>query len=145
MQSRPNRSLLGLLTTIVVFTLFLAACGSGKTGDSGTVAESIKAAISSVPGVAEVEARYNVNTGMGSTLSVRIQADAGTAILEPVMTESLMAFAGATREIKELNPRMGISFQVTDVGQENTINPTAVGLPQRPTIPEIIDFANNGG
>lgn len=133
--------LMGLLTWA------LAACGgsSGKTGDSSTVAESIKAAISSVPGVAEVEARYNVNTGMGSTLSVRIQTDAGTAVLEPVMTESLMAFAGASREIKELNPRMGVSFQVTDVGQEHTINPTAVGLPQRPTIPEIIDFANNAG
>lgn len=124
----------------------LAACGgsgSGKTSDSGSVAESIETAIISVPGVAEVEARYNVNTGMGSTLSVRIQADAGTAPLEPVMTESLKAFAGATSEIKDLNPRMGVSFQVTELGQENTINPTAVGLPQRPTIPEITDFAAN--
>lgn len=130
-----------ILVGLLAWTL--ASCGSGKTGDSGSVAESIKDAISSVPGVAEVEVRYNVNAGMGTTLSVRIQAETGTAILEPVLTESLKSFAGATSEIKELNPRMGISFQVTELGQDSTINPTAVGLPQRPTVQEIRDYASS--
>lgn len=131
-----------MVIIVGLLAALLAACGgNGKNDDSAAVAESIQAAISSVPGVAEVEANYNVNTGMGATLSVRIQADAGTADLKPVMTESLKAFAGATGEFKDLNPRMGISFQVTEQGQENTINPTAVGLPQRPTIPEIVNFA----
>lgn len=122
----------------------LAACGGGggKSADSGSVAETINTAISAVPGVADVQARYSVNKGMGSTLSVLIQADAGTAALEPVMTDSLRAFAGAVSDIRGLNSNMGISFQVTEAGEQNTINPTAVGLPQRPTIPEITEFAN---
>lgn len=134
-----------MVIAVGLLAALLAACGGGggggKTGDSGSVAESIKSAIAAVPGVADVEARYNVNKGMGSTLSVRIEAEAGTTSLEPVMTDSLRAFSGAVADISGLNSAMGISFQVTELGHENTINPTAVGLPQRPTIPEIAEFA----
>ncbi|ALE91351.1 hypothetical protein AOC05_01625 [Arthrobacter alpinus] len=59
------------------------------------------------------------------------------------MRASLKAFALAAVDHKDLNPRMGISFQVTELGRENTINPTAVGMPQRPTIPEITDFTGD--
>lgn len=140
MRSRAKRPLLGLLATAVVLTLFLAGCGSGKTGDSGSVAVNLKAAISQVADVVEVKARYNVTTGMGSTANVRITAAAGTASLETVMHDSLVAFAGASAG---MSPSTNISFQVTEEGQENTINPEAVGLPQKPSARDIIDFANN--
>ncbi|WP_104088992.1 hypothetical protein [Arthrobacter sp. GMC3] len=120
----------------------LAACGSGKTGDSGTVAESLKSAISQVSDVVDVNARYSVTTGMGSTAHVRITAAAGTASLETVLHDSLIAFAGASAG---MNTSTGVSFQVTEEGQENTINPTTVGLQQSPTVQEILDYASSNG
>lgn len=133
-----------MLITMGFLAFLLVSCGSeiGKAGDSDSLDEGIESAISSVPGVAEVEARYNVNVGMGSTLSIRIQAETDEVTLEDVMTESLVALSDAVSD-STMNPRMGISFQVTEMGQENTINPTSIGLPQRPNILEINDFINN--
>jgi ABC-type glycerol-3-phosphate transport system substrate-binding protein len=124
----------------------LAACGSGSggAGDSkpDAAAARLEAAISQVSGVTAVNARYSVQAGMGSTVHIRITAAAGTESLETVMTESLKAFAGAADGIKTT---AGVSFQVTESGQENTTNPTAVGLPQSPTVAQVIDFANGKG
>ncbi|POH60228.1 hypothetical protein [Arthrobacter glacialis] len=129
-----------ILMGLLAWTLAACGGGSGKTGDSGTVAVNLKAAISQVADVVEVRARYNVNTGMGSTASVLIKAAAGTESLETVLRDSLIAFAGASAGMR---PSTSLSFQVTEEGQANTINPTAVGLRQSPSVQDIIDFANN--
>lgn len=136
---------MGLLATL------LAACGGGSGSGSGSGSgagsgseegRKVEAAISLVTDVEQVKARYTVQTGMGSTVHVRITAVAGTPSLETVMADSLTAFAGAAEGIKTSS---SVSFVVTESGQENSINPTAVGLRQSPTVAEIIDFANNGG
>ncbi len=123
-----------------LLALVLTACGQGSTTNDkgGAEAANLEAAISTVADVAAVKARYTVKSGMGSTVHIRITAVAGTPSLETVMADSLTAFAGACEGIKTT---AGVSFQVTESGQENTINPTAVGLPQSPTVAEIIDFA----
>lgn len=128
-----------MLIGVLVWTL--AACGSGKAGDSkgDKVGAKIEAAISQVSGVADVKARYSVQAGMGSTAHIRITASAGES-LEAVLTDSLKAFAGAADGIKTST---SVSFQVTETGQSNTINPTAVGLPQSPTVQDILDYAGS--
>lgn len=135
------------LKVLIIMGLFvgiLTACGgsSNNGSDSNSVEESINSAISPLSGVLEVETRYNKNIGMGATLSIRIQAETEEVTLEDVMTESLVSLSDAISD-STMNPQMGISFQVTEVGQDNTINPTSVGLPQRPTISEIHEFSNN--
>lgn len=128
--------LMGLLTWA------LAACGSGGSGSKTEVASAnLEAAISAVPNVETVRARYSVNAGMGSTVSVLITAVSGTESLETVMTDSLTAFAGASEGIKSSS---SVSFQVTEAGQENTINPLAVGLQQSPSVKEIRQYAASG-
>ncbi|MFC8302779.1 hypothetical protein ACFUCV_03740 [Specibacter sp. NPDC057265] len=112
--------------------------GGSSNGQGSQEAQNLQTAISAVDNVSEVTARYTVKSGMGSTVNVRITAAAGTPSLETVMTDSLTAFAGAAEGIKTT---AGVSFQVTESGADNTINPTAVGLQQSPTVAEIIDFA----
>lgn len=124
----------------------LAACSAGSGGGSGSgggtddPAATIETAISVLPNVSAVKARYTVQSGMGSTVHVNVTADAGTDPLETVMKDALKAFAGAADGIKTTS---SVSFQVTGAGEHNTINPTAVGLPQSPTVEQIIDFANS--
>ncbi|MHA7305276.1 hypothetical protein ACX80E_08525 [Arthrobacter sp. TMN-49] len=130
---------LGTVIVVGLLAVLLAACGGGKTGNDSSAAENLKSAIAAVPDVVEVKARYNVNAGMGSTVNVRIMAQAGVQSLETVLRESLQAFAGAADGIKDSS---SVSFQVTEVGQENTINPTAVGLAQSPSVAQIIEYAS---
>lgn len=132
-----------MIVFVGLLSISLAACvGGAGTGSGDGPAKRVEAAISLVDGVEAVEATYSVNAGMGSTLSVRITASPGTQSLETVMRESLVAFSGAADGI---NTSSSISFRVTESGRENTINPTAVGLPQRPTMAEIKDFARGNG
>lgn len=56
------------------------------------------------------------------------------------MHDSLIAFASTTAGMKTST---NVSFQVTGQGQEYTITPDAVGLRQKPSAQDIIDFANN--
>lgn len=134
----------GLALVMGLLVWSLAACGAGSGNNSGSTtsaeAATIETAISEVHGVAAVKARYTVQSGMGSTVHVNVTADAGTDPLETVMTDALKAFAGAADGIKTTS---SVSFQVTGAGEHNTINPTAVGLPQSPTVEQIIDFANS--
>lgn len=132
-----------IVALVGLLALLLSACnvggGANKTGDDGSVAQNLNAAIATVPGVESVDSRYTVKSGMGSSVTVRITAEAGTPSLETVMEESLRAFAGASDGI---NTTSKVSFQVTEVGQENTITPTALGLPQKPSVTQIIAYAN---
>lgn len=128
---------LGLTVVVGLLAFGQTACASDKADDA--VAENLKTAISAVDGVVAVTARYSVKAGMGSTAHVRITAEPGTESLESVMNDSLVAFAGASEGIK---PSTGVSFQVTEEGQENTISPDAIGLQQKPSAQEINDFAN---
>lgn len=121
-----------------VLALALTACTASTSGKEGQEAKNLEAAISTVTNVSDVSARYTVKSGMGSTVHIRITAAAGTQSLETVMGDSLTAFAGAAGGIKTT---ASVSFQVKETGAENTINPTAVGLQQSPTVAEIIDFA----
>lgn len=133
-QKFHRAGLVGLLA------LALAACspGSPPAGKGGQEAENLRTAISAVADVSDVTARYTVKSGMGSTVHVRVTAAAGTESLDTVMADSLTAFAGAAGGI---GTTAAVSFQVTESGTENTINPTAVGLQQSPTVAEILDFA----
>lgn len=133
----------GLFVGACILTVLLSGCGLGSEAQSAkaaTVKQNLESAISQVTDVAEVTARYQVITGMGSTASVRITAAAGTESLETVMHDSLLAFAGASAGMKTST---NVSFQVTEEGQQNTISPDAVGLQQKPSAQNIIDFANN--
>ena len=132
---------LGVAAVVGLLAFGLTACGSSSSTADGSdaVAENLKAAISAVDGVVDVTARYQVNAGMGSTAHVRVTAASGTESIETVMNDSLVAFANASDGIKSST---GVSLQVTEEGQENSISPDAVGLQQKPTAQEISDFAN---
>lgn len=137
------RRRLGLVVGACILTALLSGCGAvgdGRTDKAASVKKNLESAISQVTDVAEVTARYNVITGMGSAATVHIKAAAGTESLETVMHDSLIAFASATAGMKTST---NVSFQVTGQGQEYTITPDAVGLQQKPSAQDIIDFANN--
>jgi hypothetical protein len=132
-----------MVVLVGLLAILLSACGGGTPKSStDSVGEKLSAALMAVPGVANAKVRYSVNPGMGSTVHVLVTAAAGTQSLETVMKDSLKAFAsGAT----DVSPSAGVSFQVGEQGQPDTITPDTVGLPQSPTVARIIEWAGSAG
>ncbi|GGE90818.1 hypothetical protein [Mycetocola zhadangensis] len=129
---------LGLAIAVGLLACSLTACGTARAESTEDVAGNLESAISAVEGVSSVNARHKASIGMGSTVSVRVTAEPG-AVLDSVLNDSLMAFAGASDGISST---AAVSFQVTEDGQQNTIAPDAIGLQKSPTVREVRDFAN---
>ncbi|POH60226.1 hypothetical protein [Arthrobacter glacialis] len=130
------RRIIAVVLTFMAAAL-LVSCSSGST-----VVKNVDSALSQVPGVVSVKTEYKNNAGVSKRITVRITASPDS-VLETVLDDSLLAFAGASDSTRGT---ISVSYYVFPEGdEENGIRPDAFGLGVTPTVQEIRDYASSNG